>query len=125
MQTTVSSDEKLMAALGYWCSIVLWLIPALIIYLVKKDQSSFIKKHALQAILLNVAAFAVIGIGLSIVSGVIGSITLGLGSLLVMLVQVCAYLAAMVYVVILGVKTFQGEDPDIPMLTDMLRNHLS
>jgi uncharacterized protein len=124
MAGETSSDEKLMAALSYWGSIILWFVPALVIFLLKKDESAFIKKHSLQALVINVGAFAIVGVALSLVSAVIGVLTFGIGSLIIMLVQVCISLGLLVYIVVLGVQVFQGSDPDIPYVTSMLQKNL-
>ena len=41
-----TSDEKTMALLAHVLTFVAWLIPPLIIYLIKKDESEFVKEHA-------------------------------------------------------------------------------
>lgn len=123
MASAPTSDEKLMAALSYWGSIVLWFIPPLLIYLLKKDESAFIKKHSLQALILHIAAL-IFFVGSSIISAIIGFITLGLGSMLIMLVQVIAGLGLLVYYLVLGVKAFQGEDSDIPFITDYIQKNM-
>lgn len=123
MTTELSSDDKLMAALSYWGSLALGFLPALVIYFVKKDESSWIKKHALQALFLNLA-FIAASIVLIIVSSVVGLITFGLGSLLITLIHVGVFLGWAAYVVILGIQVFQGQDKDVPMITDMIRSHL-
>lgn len=123
MTTDVSSDDKLMAALSYWGSIILWFIPALVIYILKKDSSMFIKKHSLQALMLNLA-FAVISIAITVIGGILGTITFGVGSLLMMLVNVAIFLGLLVYVVMLGIQAFQGEDKDIPYITNILRSNM-
>jgi uncharacterized Tic20 family protein len=41
-----TGDERTMAILVHVLSIFFWIIPALIIYLVKKDESKFVAYHA-------------------------------------------------------------------------------
>ena len=105
MTATVTSDEKLLAALSYWCSILLSFIPGLIIFLIKKDESAYVRKHSLQSVLLSLVFI--------VLSMAIGAITFGLGSLLV-------WLVSLVYLVVLGVQVFQGTDANIPLITDMI-----
>jgi uncharacterized protein len=123
MSNESDSNDKLMGAMAYWGSIILSFIPALVIFILKKDESPFLKKHALQALFLNLAIFAV-GIVLSLVSGLLGAITLGVGSLLILLVQVVLYIGALIYMVVLGLQVFQGDDPEIPYITDLLRKNM-
>lgn len=124
MATELTSDEKMMAALGYWGSLVLGFIPALVIFLIKKDESKFVKKHSLQSLVLA-AACVVIGVVTTIISIIVGTITLGIGSLLIGLLQMVFFLGILAYYIVLGVQVYQGQDPEIPMLTDMVRGQLS
>ncbi|MCA9799191.1 MAG: DUF4870 domain-containing protein [Cyanobacteria bacterium HKST-UBA06] len=100
-----SENDKLMAGLGYWLSILTWCIGPLIIFLIKKDESAFVKKHTLQAVFLSIALF--------VVNIVVSFVTFGLGSLVISLVY-------LVYAAILGYQAYQGEDPNIPVITDMV-----
>lgn len=119
----VTSEEKLLAALGYWGSVLLSLLPALVIYLLKKNESDFVRKHAMLALLLNVVVIF-IHVILWVGGTIIGAITFGLGSLLTMALSVIVWLGFVLYVLILGIQTFQGDDPDIPILSDMMRKNL-
>ena len=46
----VSSDERTLAILCHVLSIFFWIIPALIIYLLKKDESKYVAEHAKEAL---------------------------------------------------------------------------
>jgi uncharacterized Tic20 family protein len=46
---TPTEDERSMAMLVHVLSIFFWILPGLIIYLVKKDESSFVAAHAKEA----------------------------------------------------------------------------
>lgn len=48
--TNVSSDERTMAILAHLLSIFFWIFPGLIIYLLKKDESSYVAEHAKEAL---------------------------------------------------------------------------
>lgn len=48
--TNVSSDERTMAILAHVLSIFFWIFPGLIIYLLKKDESSYVAEHAKEAL---------------------------------------------------------------------------
>lgn len=45
-----TSDERTMAILTHVLSIFFWLIPALVIYLIKKDESKWVAEHAKEAL---------------------------------------------------------------------------
>lgn len=123
MAGETSSDEKLLAAISYWGSILSFL-PALIIFLAKRTESAYVKKHSLQALVLNILAFIIIWVILSIVGSILGTVTFGIGMFLIMLIQVVAFLAFLVYAVVLGIQVFQGDDPDIPYVTQMIQKNL-
>lgn len=126
MTQPITSDDKLMAALAYWGSMLLWFLPALVLYLVKKDTSPFVRKHALQSLALHAVAFAVFGVGFWLVSGFFSVIPLmgPLFAMLLMLVQVLVWLGIFLYFIVLGVQVFQGQDTDIPWVTPYLEKHL-
>jgi uncharacterized protein len=48
--TNVSSDERTMAILCHVLSIFFWIFPALIIYLLKKEESPYVAEHAKEAL---------------------------------------------------------------------------
>ncbi len=121
----LKDDEKLMAALCYWGSTLLWCIPAVVIFMLKSGESPFIRKQALQAIALNLGSSAVY-IVLFMLAGLIGMVTFGIGSMFIVMIEVVIYLGLLVYYVILGMWTFQGQDPTIPLLTALIeKNFLS
>lgn len=45
-----SDDERVLAILSHVLSLFFWIFPALIIYLVKKDESSFVTQHAKESL---------------------------------------------------------------------------
>jgi hypothetical protein len=67
---TPNGDERTLAILVHVLSIFFWIIPGLIIYLLKKDESSFVAEHAKEAmnfqltltLLYIVLAISLIGI---------------------------------------------------------------
>jgi uncharacterized protein len=126
----VSSDEKLLAAIGYWGGLVLSMVtgilgfvPALIIYLMKKDESVFVRKQSLQALVLHIAIVVIVTV-LWVFGAVFGAITAGLGFLLFIPFMILFGLAMIVYLIYLGVKVFQGEDVNIPYLTNFINKNL-
>jgi uncharacterized protein len=78
------SDDRTWAILGYLLTFVGGFIAPLIVYLVKKDQSPFVRHHAAQALNLTITS-AIYSIGLFVLAIIAGAITHGLGLLLVLL----------------------------------------
>jgi uncharacterized protein len=76
---TPTSDERTLAILAHVLSLFFWLIPPLVIYLVKKDESKFVADHSREALnfqitmtLVAVALFiSIIGIILLWILGII------------------------------------------------------
>jgi uncharacterized protein len=67
---TPNGDERTLAILVHVLSIFFWIIPGLIIYLLKKDESPFVAEHAKEAmnfqltltLLYIVLAISIVGI---------------------------------------------------------------
>lgn len=98
----ITSDDKLWAALGY----PIPLIPILVLLMEDKKNRPFLRFHAIQSLVLNVAVWVIITI-LSVV-------TLGIGA-------ICAWI---IWFVVLwpAFDAFQGNYTNIPVLTDFMRN---
>ena len=120
----VSSDEKMMAGLAYVGDFILC-IPGILIFLMKKDESEFVKFHCLQAIGLFVVGL-VVGIVLMVISVILGFIpVLGwIGSGLILLAQSLIGLAMCIYLLYVMIKAFMGETIEIPMLAPFIRNNM-
>ncbi|HJP91041.1 MAG TPA: DUF4870 domain-containing protein [Pyrinomonadaceae bacterium] len=120
VQTTKSStglDENIAALLSY---IFGW-VSGLIFFLIEKD-SRLVRFHAMQSILLNVAAI-VIGIVLWIVWGVlaivVGQISGALASLISILLGLLIfvfYIAALLAVILCLVKAYQKQYFKLPVI---------
>jgi uncharacterized membrane protein len=77
MNTDITSDDKLWAALGYP------IFPIAIVMLLMEDKKArpFIKFHAVQALAVNVGVW-VVEIILGILSAVLAAVTFGIGGLI-------------------------------------------
>ena len=49
-QVTPNDDERVLAILCHVLALFFWIIPPLVIYLVKKDESSFVSEHAKESL---------------------------------------------------------------------------
>ena len=102
LNSEVTSDDKLWAALGYPIALI-----ALIVLLMEdKKARPFIKFHAVQSLAANVA-FVVIATVLSVV-------TLGFGGLCVPVIWLVFFYWAY--------KAYQGEKFEIPVITNFIKN---
>ena len=90
-----SSDEKTMAILSHALTLVAGFLAPLIIYLIKKDESSFIAYHAKESLNFQITIFLII-IGLFITI---------IGILLIWLVGILA----LVLVILACIKTSEGK----------------
>ena len=77
-----TSDERTMAILSHVLCLIVWLFAPLIIYLVKKDESSFVAAHAKEAlnfqitltIIVIVCIISIVGIFLLWLVGIVSTI---------------------------------------------------
>lgn len=116
-----SSDDKLWSGLSY-AGVALCLIPTVAIFFIKKEESRFIKFHALQAIFFGLVSL-VVCVALNIVAGVITGI-LPFLFFIFMLVPAVFGLAVMGYWIYLMIMGFTGKDVRIPVLADFIDQNL-
>jgi uncharacterized Tic20 family protein len=90
-----SSDEKTMAILSHVLTLVVGFIAPLIIYLIKKDESSFIAHHARESLNFQITIFIII----------IALIITVIGILLIWIVGIIA----LVFVIIATIKASEGK----------------
>lgn len=98
----ITSDDKLWAALGYPIPI----IAIIVLLMEEKKNRPFIKFHAVQSLLFNVAVWVIIFI--------LSTVTLGIGA-------ICAPL---LWLVTLwpAYDSYQGNYTEIPFLTNFMKN---
>ena len=90
-----SSDEKTMAILSHVLTLAVGFLAPLIIYLIKKDESAFVREHAKESLNFQITVFLLI---------ILLIITL-IGILLVWIVGI----VALVFVVIATIKASEGK----------------
>jgi uncharacterized Tic20 family protein len=65
---TPTSDERTLAILCHVLGIFFWIFPPLIIYLIKKDESAYVKAHAMEALNFQITvSIAAVALALTIV----------------------------------------------------------
>jgi uncharacterized membrane protein len=112
MDTDITSDDKLWAALGY----PIFIIALVMLFVEGKKNRPFIKYHAVQALALNVVVW-VVEIILGILSSALAAVTLGIGG-------VISCISPVLWLLLLwpAVLAFQGKYFEIPVITKFLRD---
>lgn len=99
-----SDDSKLFAALAHGLGLLVTFIPALVIWLIKKDEDAFVKEHARQAMNFQLTIFIA-----AVVSGILTLVLIGF--LLLPIVGI----VALVFTIIAIIKAAQGEEYSYPL----------
>jgi len=86
-----TSDEKTMAILSHVLTLFFWIFPPLIIYLLKKDESSFIAQHAKESMNFQIT-MAIAGVILFIT--IIGILLLWVLGIIVLVLVIVATIKA-------------------------------
>ncbi len=97
----ITSDDKLWALLSY---ILTPLVPIIVLLLEEKKNRPFIKFHAMQALVL--------GIVLLVVNIILSFVIIGL----------CTSVLTLVLLIYYGIKAYQGEYIEIPVVTNFVKN---
>ncbi len=112
MQESTSSENKILAALGY----PIWIV-ALIVLVTDMKQNRFMRTHAIQALGYSIAWF-VIFVGLSIISALP---FLGLGLALLWPVLWLLWLAGALFY---GYRAYQGQTFAIPVVSQFTARYV-
>lgn len=85
----VTENERMLAILSHVLTLVAWLFAPLVIYLVKKDESPFVRDHAKESLnfqLTLMIAYFVCFLLLVVLIGVLGFIVVGFYQLVLVIV---------------------------------------
>lgn len=83
---TPTDDERVLAILAHILTIFFWIFPPLIVYLVKKDQSSFVTEHAKESLNFQLTV-GIVAIALIItIIGAIFLIVVGIVTLVLVII---------------------------------------
>jgi len=110
-----ASDDRTWALLSYVLALVASVIAPLVIYLVKMNESRFVRFHAAQALNMGITAF-IESVAIFIVGIFLAVITHGFGILLMVLAFLAIGIAHLVYLIIGAVKSNQGELFRVPTI---------
>ena len=102
-----TSDEKTMAVLSHALTIAVGFLAPLIIYLLKKDESAYVREHAKESLNFQITVFIII-VGLFITI---------LGVLLLWLVGI----AALVFVILASIKASEGKMYKYPFTLRLIK----
>jgi uncharacterized Tic20 family protein len=107
------SDDKTWSMLSYLGSILFGFIPPLVVYLVKKDESPFVRFHGAQSLNLAVS-FIIYSVGLWIFSLILGAVTAGIGFVLGTVIWAAVGIAFLVFAIMGAVASNRGEMNTMP-----------
>jgi uncharacterized Tic20 family protein len=118
------SDERMWGMFGHLSTIVasvlgLPFLGPLIVFLVFKDRSSFVRGHSAEALNMTIS-LVIYEIALGIVCTIVTVVTLGLGSGLFALLAVPG-IAALVFAVLAAVAANQGRVYRYPLILRLVR----
>jgi uncharacterized membrane protein len=102
MDSNITSDDKLWAALGYPIS----LIALIMLFVEGKKDRPFIKFHAVQSLAINVVAW--------VIATILSIVTLGIGA-----VCIPAVFLVLIWPAVLA---YQGKYFEIPVVTKFIRD---
>lgn len=110
-----TSDDQNWAMLAYILALFASIIAPLVIYLVKMNDSRYVRFHAAQA--LNMGITAIIeSIAILIVGILLAVATHGLGILLMVLAFLALGIAHLVYLILGAVRAHQGQPFRVPTI---------
>jgi uncharacterized Tic20 family protein len=104
---TPTSDERTLAILCHVLGIFFWIFPPLIIYLIKKDESAYVKQHAMEALNFQIT--------ISIVSIVLALTIIGI--LLIWVV----WIAALVFMIIASINASDNKIYRYPLTLRLIK----
>lgn len=125
MEEQPTSDERFLGSMCYWGSLLVnmlsggfgFLVP-IVIFFLKRDESPFLKKEAMKAIIASVIIFILVI--MAVITGVIISIvTFGLGFIIFVPVASLIALAILIYKIYLACEVYKGRSPYIPLVSDL------
>lgn len=110
-KSALGLDANITALIGY----IIWIV-ALIVIFIEKDNK-FVRFHAFQSVIYGVVIFALF-IALLVITMILAFISTTLASLVSML-YILLCLGALVGVILLAVKAYQGQMFKLPVIGDM------
>jgi uncharacterized Tic20 family protein len=110
-----ASDDQTWGLLSYLLALIASIIAPLVIYLVKMNESRYVRFHAAQALNMGITAF-IESIAIVVVGIVLAVATHGLGIVLMVLAFVALGIAHLVYLILAAVRAYQGQPFRVPTI---------
>lgn len=105
---TPTSDEKTMAILSHILCLVAGFIAPLVIYLVKKDESAYVRQHAAESLNFQITVFLA-WIAIWIVTAILGLIISVFSLFLLPLLMAILIIGALVFIIIATVRASENK----------------
>ena len=109
------SDDQLWALLSYVLALVASIIAPLVIYLVKMNESRYVRFHAAQVLNMGLTAL-IYSVAIFIVAIPIAVVTHGFGILLLFVAFLALGIAHLVYLILGAVRSNQGQLFRVPTI---------
>ena len=110
-----ASDDQTWAMISYILALVASIIAPLVIYLVKMNESRYVRFHAAQALNMGITGF-IESIAIFIVGILLAVATHGFGILLMVLAFLALGIAHLVYLILAAVRAYQGQPFRVPTI---------
>jgi hypothetical protein len=98
-----TSDEKTMALLSHILTVVFWLIAPLVIYLVKKDESTFVAEHAKESLNFQLTLMLLYIISFILIFVIVGFFFL-----------IALYFINLIFIIVATIKAAEGKSYKYP-----------
>ena len=110
-----SSDDHLWALLAYVLALVASILAPLVIYLVKMNESRYVRFHAAQALNMGLTAL-IYSVAIFVVAIPIAIVTHGFGILLIFVAFLALGVGHLVYLILGAVRSNQGQLFRVPTI---------
>jgi uncharacterized Tic20 family protein len=109
------ADDHLWSLLAYLLAFVAAIIAPLVIYLVKRDESGYVRYHAAQALNLGLTGL-IYGFGGAILGIVLAIATKGLALFVVIPLFIAYGIAHLVFLILAAIAAYRGELYRVPAI---------
>jgi len=110
-----ASDDQTWAMLSYILALVVSIIGPLVMYLVKMNESRYVRFHAAQALNIGITGF-IESIAILVVGILLAVATHGFGILLMVLAFLALGIAHLVYLIPAAVRAYRGQLFRVPTI---------
>ena len=107
------SDDNMWALVSYLSPIIVSFLGPLIVYMIKKDESPYVRYHAAQSLNLIITS-TIYGFGIFIFSVLLAVVTHGVGILALLPLYLAFGILTLVYLILASVAAGRGELYRIP-----------